>query len=364
MIHRVAPLVIALVVGAAATAHAGSIGTVVEAPTDAALALKVSQTYFAPGSVHGVVLADPGEPGTAAIAAAYAGSGAGGRLPLLFTGRGASDVKLRDEIKRVTGGPDGATVWLAGAALGGLEGYDVRDLGDTAGEVAASIATQGPPVGTAGRILVFDPQDWRAGVVAAGFGAAYGIPVIPGGDAVPAAVTSTPLPVAIAVGSVAVPDGKFSRVDRIEGADPAALSAAAADTLVANEHPAGAPLGVPVPVQPVAADGFGTDPGPALLAPVVAAALQADGARPPVFLVDGRPAADLAAGCAGSAKDKAALCALDKADGATTVLALRASNDGGVRAGTLPATGGGGVPVVAFAIALAWVATRRMRTAG
>jgi hypothetical protein len=285
---------------------------------------------------------------------------------LLFTGHGATDAMVRAEIKRVTGGTGGAdapTVWLAGTSLGGLNGYDVRDLGRGPAAVAKAMVEQGAPAGTAERVLVFDPKDWRAGVVAAGFGAAYGVPVVAGGDALPAGLSSMPLPVAIAVGAVVVPAGKFSRVDKIEGADPAALSAAAADGLVAKEHPAGAPIAVPVPTRPIAADGFGDDPGPALLASVVAAALQADGARPPVLLVDGRPVADLAAGCASGSKDKAALCALEKADGATTVLALTTArrSDGAAQGGRLPGTGGLVFPLAAAALGLAALVSRRVR---
>ncbi|MEY2568330.1 MAG: hypothetical protein QOE35_2859 [Actinomycetota bacterium] len=358
-------VVAVLAVVAAADADAGSVGSVVQATDDGGLALTVSQAYFQGGSAHGVVLTDPGKPGTAAIAAAFAGSGGANRVPLLFVGHGASDALVRAEIKRVTGGPGGAdppTVWLAGAALSGLDGYDVRDLGGSAAAVGKAIVEHDAPSGTAERVLVFDANDWRAGAVAAGFGAAYGVPVFAGGDALPTLAT-TPLPIAVTVGAVTVPAGRFSRVDKIEGADPAALSAAAADALVAKEHPAGAPVSVPVPVEPVAADGFGTDAGPALLAPVVAAALQADGARPPVLLVDGRPTADLGAGCATGAKDKVALCALDKADAATTVLALTTARraDGAPLGGRLPGTGGRSLPVAAVGLALAAVLVRRLR---
>jgi hypothetical protein len=362
---RVLLLIAAMIVGCAAPAHAGAVGTVVQAADDGKLALTVSQTYFPNASAAGAVVTDPDQPGVAAIAAAFAGSGGANRLPLLFTGHGVTDALVRAEIRRVTGGPDAAsppTVWLAGASLSGLDGYDVRSLGPSPAAVAKALVDAGAPAGTAERVLVFDPSDWRAGAVAAGFGAAYGVPVLPGGNALPALGTVPP-PTAIAIGSVAVPANVFRRVDKIEGADPASLSAAVADALTAAEHPAGTPVTVPVPVQPVAADGFGADPGPAVLAPVVAAALQADGARPPVLLVDARPPADLVAGCAGGGKDKAALCALAKADGATTVLALTTARraDGEAQAGRLPATGGAGAPVVAVALILAAVLARRLR---
>jgi hypothetical protein len=227
--------------------------------------------------------------------------------------------------------------------------------------VAAAIFATGSAAGTANRVLVFDAEDWRAGAVAAGFGAAYGIPVVTA-DGLPAGLATAPKPIALVIGGVSVAAGKFSRVDRIEGADATQLSVAAANGLVAKETPAGAPIGVPVPLQPVAADGFGADPGPALLAPVAAAALQADGARPPVLLVDGRPGADLAKGCAAGGRDAAALCLMDKSDGPTTVLALTIARGAPAPASNrLPATGGWGFPVWAAVLAAsALLATRRI----
>ena len=326
------------VVALAAPAGAGSVGNVVEAATGGALAIAVSQRYFPTGSASGVVVTDPGRPGVAAVAAAFAG-GAAGRVPLLFTGHGVSDADLRAEIARATGGT-APTVWLAGTSLGGLDGYDVRPLGQSVADVASSVIGDGAAAGTGNRVLLFDPDDWRAGAVAAGFGASYGIPVLPA-DAIPDGL-GVPEPVAIVIGSASVPADRFSRVDRVEGGDPTALSVAAANALVAKEFPAGAPLTVPVPTQPVSADGFGTDPAPALLAAVVAAALQADGARPPVLLVDARPTTDLAGGCAGGSKDAAAICLMAKGDGATTVLGLTGvgRSDAAPAGARLPATGG------------------------
>ena len=346
-------------------ARAGGVGSVIQAGTAGALAVTVSQTQFAPGSVAGVVIADTSEPAAAAVAAAYAG-GAAGRVPLLFVDSGAGDGVVRQEIARVTGGADAAerpVVWLAAADLDGLGDYDVRDLGDTAAEVSAGVLSMAPAAGTGNRVLLFDPTDWRAGAIAAGFGAAYGVPVLAGGSAPPGLAT-TPKPIAIAVGSVPVADGAWSEVRRVEGTGPAALSAAAAEALVASEHPAGAPLPAQLPVRPVAADGFGTDPGPALLASVVAAATQAAGARGPVLLVDSRPPADLAGACKAGGRDGAALCAMDKADGETTVLALTASkrDDAVVAAGRLPATGRAAAPLIAVLAALALLVVRRVAT--
>lgn len=348
---------------AASPAGAGPVDTVIEAGTDGALAIAVSQKYFTPGSAAGAVVTDADDPGAAAVAAAFAGSGGAGRVPLLFVGHGVSDAQVRAEIARVTGGtggPSEPTVWLAGVALGGLSGYDVRDMGDSAGDVASAVIAAGPASGTGNRVLVFDAEDWRAGAVAAGFGAAYGVPVLPV-DALPAGLGADPKPTALAIGSVSVPADKFSGVTKVEGADPSALSVAAADALVSKEFPAGAPIGVPVPVRPVSADGFGKDPGPALLASVAAAALQADGARPPVLLVDGRPKTDVAAGCAAGGKDAPALCLMAKADGPTTVLALTAvgRSDGAPSGSRLPATGGPAFPLAVAVVAVVVLAGRR-----
>jgi hypothetical protein len=111
----------------------------------------------------------------------------------------------------------------------------------------------------------------------------------------------------------------------------------------------------------VSADGFGNDAGPALLAAVAAAALQDDGARPPVLLVDARPTGDLAGGCAAGPKDAAALCFMAKGDGATTVLALTAAGrSDGAPAGTrLPGTGGFGFPLAVLVLTLAVLGVRR-----
>jgi hypothetical protein len=355
-------MVMVAILALAPPAGAGSIGTVIEGPTASALAIAVSQAYFPAGSASGVVVADPSKPAIAAMAAAFAGGGSTGRVPLLFTGRGVSDTVLRTEIARATGGaaaPGPPTVWLAGTTLGGLDGYVVRSLGTSAAEVAQAVIAGGAAAGTANRVLVFDGGDWRAGAVAAGFGAAYGIPVLPA-DALPDGF-GTPEPVAIVIGSASVPADRFARVDRIEGGDPTALSVAAADALVAKEFPAGNPIAVPVPLRPVSADGYGDDPGPALLASVAAAALQAEGARPPVLLVDGRPGTDLAQGCAGKGKDAAALCVLAKSDGAITVLALTAVGraDGAAAGARLPATGGAGIPPVAVVLVIGVLLVRR-----
>jgi hypothetical protein len=347
------------ILAVASPAGAGSVGTVIEGPTSATLAIAVSKAYFPAGSAPGVVVTDPTKPAVAAVAAAFAGGGSAGRVPLLFMGRGVSDVVLRTEINRATGGsaaPGPPTVWLAGTSLGGLEGYDVRSLGSSAADVARNVIAGGPAAGTANRVLLFDGDDWRAGAVAAGFGAAYGLPVLPA-DALPDGF-GTPKPVAIVIGAASVPSDRFVRVDRIEGGDPTALSVAAADALVAKEFPAGNP--VTVPLRPVTADGYGDDPGPALLASVVAAALQAEGSRPPVLLVDGRPGADLAQGCAGKGKDAVALCVLAKSDGATTVLALTAARgDAEPGATRLPATGGAELPVVVVVLVLGVLLVRR-----
>jgi hypothetical protein len=343
------------VLALASPAGAGGIGPVIEAATDGALAIAVSQAHFPAGSAAGAVVTSVHEPGTAAVAAAFAG-GAAGRVPVLFTGAGVSDAAVRAEIARVTDGPGTATVWLAGAQLGGLEGYDVRDLGDSAADVSRAVLASGPASGTANRVLVFDGANWQAGVVAAGFGAAYGIPVVVAA-ALPDGLATGPKPVGLVIGPASVPAGAFSSVQKFERPDPTALSILVATELTAKEHPAGAPLTVPVPVEPVAADGYGTDPGPALLAPVVAAARQVEGARPPVMLVDGRPGADLAGGCASGAKDKAALCFMAQSDGATRVLALRA--DAAAARGRLPATGGSDAPLLAASVVVVLLLVRR-----
>jgi hypothetical protein len=342
-------------------ARAGSVGGVLQAPSDAALAITVSQSYFQGRSVQGVVVATVDDPAVALVAAAFAG-GAAGRVPLLLTGKGVTDALVRKEIARVTGGPSTAvkpTVWLAGAQLGGLDGYDVRDLGRNAGTVAAAALAAGPAAGTAERVLVFDAKDWRAGAVAAAFGAAYGIPLLPAG-ALPVTLATTPKPVAIVFGSASVAADRFREVRTVKGDSPAALSVAAVALFMA-EFPAGAPVTVPVPVQPVAVDGYGSDAGPAVLAAVAAAALQANGARPPVLLVDGRPPADLVAGCAAGGKDAVALCALGKADGATTVLALTVAGraDGQPLGGRLPGTGGLAFPAGAALVALGALVVKR-----
>lgn len=347
-------------------AGAGAVGTVVQAVNDGALAITVSQAYFEGRSASGVVVTDADEPAIAALATAFAG-GAAGRVPLLFADSGVSDSLVREEITRVTGGPDGPgqpTVWLAGVAVDGLDGYDVRQLGNSVTQVTASVIESGPGAGTGGRVLLFDPDDWRAGVIAAGFGAAYGVPVLAAGD-LPAGLASAPLPVGIAMGSVSVPANRFSRIDTIEGANASALSAAAADALVHKEFPAGAAVSAR-PVQPVTADGFGPRAGAALLAPVVAAALHANGATAPVLLVDGRPAADAAAACAAGGRDGASMCAVAKADGATTVLALTATvrSDGAAAAGRLPATGGDPMARAALLlVVVALISTRVRRVA-
>jgi hypothetical protein len=356
--RRAVLVVVCAVVAFASPVGAGTVGPVIEASTGGALAIAVSQAYFPPGSAEGAVVADPDQVGVAAIAAAFAGAAGPGRVPVLFVGDGASDGAVRAEIARATGG-DRPTVWLAAASLDGLGDYDVRDLGDTAAQVAASVIASGPPAGTGNRVLLFDKADWRAGAVAAGFGAAYGIPLLPA-DGIPAGL-GVPKPVGIVVGSASVPADRFTRVDRVEGANPTALSVAAADALVAKEFPAGAPLTVPVPLRPVSADGYGNNPAPALLAAVATAALQADGARPPVLLVDARPTPDLAGGCAAAAKDAGALCLMAKGDGTTTVLALTASgrSDGAPAGNRLPATGGPSFPIVVAALAMVVIVVRR-----
>jgi hypothetical protein len=328
-----------------------------EAATETALALTVSQAEFGPGSAPDVVVTDTDDVAVAAMAAAFTGL-TPSRAPLLFTGAGVDEAALRAEIGRVTGGPGGADppqVWLFGTTVSGLTGYDVRTMGGTVGAVAEAILAEGPGAGTGDRVLLFAASDRAAAAVAAGFGAVAGIPAIALGE-LPASLSAH---IAIAIGAVGVPDGTFAEVRRIEGTDPAALSAAAA-TLALAEVPAGAPLALPV--RPVAADGFGTSAGPSLLAAVVAAGNRDRGARAPVLLVDGRPPADLAGGCAGGGRDKQALCVLAQADGETTVLVL-AGGTQGAEAGRLPATGGTTAVPMAAALGLALFFTLRRRVA-
>jgi hypothetical protein len=355
-----------LLTGAQAPARAGSVGTVIEAPTDGALAITVSQAFFPGRSTDNVVVADPKKPAVAAVAAAFAGGGLPSRAPLLFAGAGVSDALLRNEIARVTGGGGGTappSVWLVATDMDGLGAYDVHHLDGSAGAVASAIFAQGAAAGTGERVAVFDADSWPAGAVAAGFGASYGVPAVTA-TGLPDGLSTTPAPIGIAIGAVTPPAGKFRQVVPVTGDGPSGLSAAAAAGIVANENPAGAPLTIPRPVEPVAADGFGDDPGPALLASVVAAVTQDRGARGPVLLVDGRPPADLAAGCQGGARDAAALCFLQKAEGTTTVLALTGSRrqDGAAAGGRLPGTGSWPLwplPALAAVGALAVLVVRR-----
>ena len=348
-----------LFLASAGPAGAGAVGRVIEAPTEAGLALAVSRAEFADGSAPDVVVSGTGDVALAAMAAAFTGL-LPSRAPLLFTGAGAPDVELRTEIARVTGGPgrvDPPQVWLFGATVEGLSGYDVHNLGGRA-EAMVAILEEGPGAGTGtggGRVLLFAPDDEAAAAVAAGFGAVAGIPALATGDP-PASVSASR---AIAVGSVAVPDGRFDEVVRIEGADAAALSAKAAKELFEKEVPAGAP--VTLSVRPVAADGFGAKAGPSLLAAVVAGGVRDRGALAPVLLVDGRPGADLAAGCSGGARDASALCALAQADGETTVLALSAAAPRAADVERLPATGA--APPVAAVVLLALFFVMRRRPA-
>jgi hypothetical protein len=356
-VKRLTLLVLAAVAltAVAAPASAGVLGPTLEAPTGPALSLVVSRAQFGDRSTSDVVVTDGGDLDVAAIAAGFTGL-LPRRAPLLIAGPAAPAPALRAEIERVTGGPGGAEpprVWLAGTSLDGLDGYDVRILGDDAAAVAASVLTEGPGVGTGDRVLVFAAGDRAAGAVAAGFGAVAGIPVVALGGLPPALAATR----ALAIGSVAVPAGHFAQVDRVEGADPAALSASAAAAFALKELPAGGP--VTFPVRPVAADGFGDDAGPALLAAVVAGTTRDRGALAPVLLVDGRPPADLAGGCNGGGRDKVALCALAQADGETTVLALTRTAVENQRGDTLPATGASAPLMLAGAAIAAALAVRR-----
>ena len=340
---------------------AGQVGPVIEAPTEAALALAVSQAEFRDRSAPDVVVTDTDDPALAAVAAAFTGL-LPSRAPLLFTGPGASEGDLRGEIARVTGGPaaaDPPQVWLFGTTVGGLDGYDVRAMGDTIGAAGAAVLEEGPPAGTGDRLLLFAADDPAAAAVAGAFGAVAGIPAIALGELPEAAEARR----AIAIGSVAVATDRFADpVTRVEGADPAALSAAAAEALALKEFPAGAPYAQPV--RPVAADGFGTSRGPSLLAAIVAAGNRDRGVLAPLLLVDGRPPADLAAGCsAADRRDKAALCVLAEADGETTVLVLAGGAQRGTGVERLPATGAPAGSLAAGAVALGSFLVLRRRPA-
>jgi hypothetical protein len=342
---------------AAVPAGAGAIGPVLEAPTEGALALAVSRAEFPDGSAPDVVVTDTDDVALAAMAAAFTGL-LPGRAPLLFEGPGAAEPALRAEIARVTGGPGSADppqVWLFGTSLSGLDGYDVRSMGDTVASAAGAIIDEGAGAGTGDRLILFAADDRAAAAVAAGFGAVAGVPALALG-ALPDGVSAAR---AIAIGSVAVPSGVFAEpVTRVEGGDPAALSAAAATALGLQERPAGAP--VALPVRPVAADGYGTSAVPSLLAAVVAAGNRDRGALAPVLLVDGRPAPDLAGGCSGAGRDKASLCVLAQADGETTVLVLGVQAARAAQAERLPATGAAGTPAgAALVLSLFFILRRR-----
>jgi hypothetical protein len=348
---------VALAVGAI-PASAGAVGPTLEASTGPALSLVVSRALFGATSTSDVVVTDLDDLDVVAIAAGFTGL-VPRRAPLLIAGPGADDGALRTEIERVTGGPnvgDPPRVWLAGVTLDGLDGYDVRNLGGNAASVAATILAEGPGVGTGNRVVLFAAGDRAAGAVAAGFGAVAGIPVVALGGLPPELAATR----AVAIGGVAVPQGHFAEIVPVEGSDPAALSAAAATALALKETPAGAP--VTLPVRPVAADGYGNDAGPGLLAAVAAGVNRERGALAPVLLVDGRPPADLAAGCSGSGRDKAAVCVLAQADGDTTVLALhRTAGADAPRGDTLPATGGPApLAFAAAALVLALALRRRV----
>ena len=354
--NRAAILVLAIALVVVSTpVRAGEIATVIEAPTAPALSLAVSEALFKPGSTNDVVIVDERRPALVAAAAAFAGM-TDRRAPVLLAGGGLTANAMRTEIARVTGGPDpvdAPLVWLFGTSLDGLDGYDVRSLTGSDADIAATILELGPGAGTAQRVLVFPEGDWAAGAIAAAFGAAWGVPAIP--------LANGPLSgrlaevfdperglIAIAIGAVNVPADRFSRVDKVEGATPTALSAAAAKALFEPEHPAGTPI--EYPLESVAADGFGNNPGPALLMAVVTAFAQDDhGAKSIPSLVDGRPTAELVA----------------QAPGDTTVLALTSTRSEPEPVGRLPATGGSfdGWSVLALGLVVITVSVvRRSRT--
>ena len=353
----------------AAPAGAGKVGAVLEAPTPAALSLTISQAIFRPASTGDVVVVDERRPALIAVAAAFAGM-TDRRAPVLLAGPGVPDNALRGEIARVTDrrrDSDPPRVWLFGTSLADLEGYDVRTFAGSDADIAASILETGALGGTATRVLLFPEGDWGAGAIAAAFGAAWGVPVVPVGSGglsprVAAVLDPERALVGIAIGAVNLRAEQFARLDKIEGATPAALSAAAAKALFEPEHPAGAPI--EYPLEAVAADGYGPNPAPALLAAVVTAFVQDDhGAKAILFLVDGKPAADLAAACAAKGRDEPAVCAMAQIPGDTTVLALTANaRQAGPPGGRLPATGST-LPAAHLALALAAaLLLRRIRT--
>lgn len=364
-----------LLVGSAQTAGAGEVTEVVEADTPAALAIAVSRFVFADGAAADVVVADPTDQDSLFEAAAFTGSVPHG-APLLLTG--GEPGAMLTEAARAAGGPGGsapATVWL----------YDVADPGFAAAgytdvrTIDRSTLLTVWPGGNEGRILVAEPGNPAAGAAAAAFGAAWGIPLIvassftppPGGFA--ATVHE-----ALVLGAASVPDAAFTTVRRFTSADPATI-AGELGAVVAAEQADGLPfLRV---VSPVAADGYGTEPAPAALAAVVAASRQAEGAAPPLALVDGRPAVDPTSACAtGSGRDAAASCLIAAAEGDTVLVTLRgatrptapsagptpAPTAPAARPQTLPATGAAPPPLIAplvAAVGLLLVSSRARRRA-
>ena len=389
--------VAALLVGAllvvVAPASAGVVSPTIEAPTVPALSLEVSQHVFGDGSTTGVVVVPDERPALLAVGVALAGA-LPGRAPVLIAGAGARPAAVAAEADRVTGGGDDLdppTAWLLGADDPGLgDGWDVRLLAGTDAEIVAGILRTGAAAGTGDRILVFAEDDLPAAALAAAFGGAYGIPAVPlpadgrAPDALDAALPPAARLRTIAIGGIPADAARFGQVTAVDAADATALSVAVADQLVAPEKGAG--FDYPVVLRPVTADGYGRDLSPAILAGVVAASVQDDAGKPPLYLVDGRPPGDLAAGCQGGV-DAAALCAIAGAAGDTTLVALTGVGRGQAATaapattaavaaprGTLPATGpalvrtsddGPAVPLAAAGAAalvlalLAVAATRR-----
>ena len=341
------PLAAALVAGPfAPSSLAGGVGTEIVAPDVPSLALAVSHHAFADRSTTDVVVTRTGDNDLWAEAVALAGS-LPARAPVLIGGTKG----LAGEIARVTGGPSAADpprVWVLGGADPAVgSGYDVRRLGGDAFAVASALLAEGPVAGTADRYVLYPFHDWAAAAVAAAFAASYALPLIPMRDATLPAGVEPAGRTAIVIGQATVPAGKFAKVDRAQGDNPATLSADAV-RFYRDEHPGGSPP-VTLPSRPVAADGFGGEAAPALLAGIVSALGQDAGATSPLLLTQGRPDAPAGASCQSlpAAADNTAECVV-LASETTTYVGLGT----GAASGTLPATGGNGVEQAAAALLL------------
>ena len=172
--------------------------------TGGALAIAVSQAYFPAGSASGVVVTDLDEPASAAVAAAFAGGGGADGCRCCSPASGVSDAARACRDRAGHGRPGRAR--RADGLAGRRRPRRPRRL-----RRAPARATRPPrwPPSIDRRVRRRAPATGSCsstattggpGAVAAGFGAAYGIPVLPADD-VPAGLASAPKPVAIVIGS-------------------------------------------------------------------------------------------------------------------------------------------------------------------